>query len=89
MKGAEDSSGVTFLCSFHVTPVSLRRMSISLSPPRSEAKCGSSTITGLQFKQEIFFKCLVIIYNNTININNITAYMWSIKYTGANLYVYM
>ena len=40
------SSVASRVCSRHVSPLSLLRMTISLSRPRSEAKCGTSMMTG-------------------------------------------
>ena len=37
------SSVASSVCSFHVSPLSLRRITISRSRPRSEAKCGTWT----------------------------------------------
>jgi len=41
------SSVVMIPCSFHVRPSSLRKMLTSRSRPRSDAKCGTSSNTGL------------------------------------------
>lgn len=42
------SSLASTVCSLHVSPLSDLRITISLSRPRKEPKCGTSIMTGLQ-----------------------------------------
>lgn len=75
------SSVYSHWCSFQLSPVSLRRITSSLSFPLRAAKCGISTITGLKsYMKMVSLKKKILQFGNWRITSTIIVLMTSLLY---------